>query len=479
MKCKYCQAEMPDDGVFCPYCGKSNAFDAAAQVEQILEEEGEATVIVHPEELQEEENVVQEAAASPEIKKMKRMALMSGCFAVLAILGTVLFFAIRGGFDFGSLFAWAKPRQDTLLGNASYSVSDKKAWNKREEVVATMGDLELTNGQLQIYYWMEVMSFIDNYSYYLSYLGMDYKQPLDEQKSMGEDGSTWQQYFLQSALDTWRSNQSMANLAKANGFQLPEEEQKYLDELPATLEASAKKEKYDSADAMLQSEMGPGCNVEDYMAYMETYYYSYLYFAQLYEELKPTEAEIEKYFTDNADSFKESNITKESGNYYTVQHLLVPLEGGTKGEDGKTIYTDAEWEACRQKAQALLDGWKAAEMTKETFAQLIEKNTTNKTNLLYGGTISNFKKDDIKAQVGEAFENWSMDEVRKAGDVELIKSDLGYHLVYFLESEEIWYAEAEKGLRNEMGTKIVKDTLEQNPIEVNYKKIVLGVVELG
>ncbi len=483
MKCKHCQAEMPEDGLFCPYCGKSSAeepaFDTALEAEQVLEEEGEAVIVVSDEEPQEEESLVEEAAASEQVKKMKRMALMSGCLAVLAILGTVLFFMVRGGFDFGSLFKWLQPRQDTLLGNESYSVSDSKAWNRRDDVVATMGDSQLTNGQLQVYYWMEVMDFIDQYGYYLSYLGMDYTKPLDEQKSMEQDGSTWQQYFLGCALETWQSNQSLANLAKKNGFVLEEKYQEYLDNLPETLGETAKKQNYESADAMLQKEMGAGCKLEDYIAYMETYYYGYMYFAQLYEALDPTDAEIEEYFTENAESFEESDITKESGKYYSVQHLLVEIEGGTKDDEGNVTYTDAEWETCLQKAQALLDGWKAGETTAETFEELVAEQMGEETNLLYGGTLSGFEKGDLKSEVGEDFDNWATDASRVAGDVELIKSDLGYHLVYFMESQDIWYTEARSSLITELGSNIVKEALEASSLEVNYKKIVLGVVNMA
>ncbi len=484
MKCKYCQAEMPEDARFCPYCGESRVeeptFDTAAEAERVLQEEGEAVIIVSDEEPAEEmDSQVEEAVASPQVKKMKRMALMSGCLAALALLGTVLFFAVRGGFDFGSLFKWMKPRQDTLLGNESYSVSDKKAWSKREDVVATMGDVELTNGQLQVYYWLEVMDFLNNYSYYLSYLGMDYTQPLDEQKSIEQDGSTWQQYFLKNALDTWRTNQALANLARENGFQLDAESRESLDKLPASMEATAKEKGFESADALLQEEMGPGCTLADYMSYMETYYLSHMYFGELYDALEPSDAEIEKYFNDNADTFKEEQITKESGKYYTVQHLLVKLEGGTKGEDGKLTYSEAEWKACQEKAQKLLDEWKTGKATEESFTELVEKNTTGQTSLLYGGTLSRFVKGDMKKELGEAFDTWCTAEERKAGDVELVKSDYGYHLVYFVESQDIWYAEARDGLLSQLSGAVMKETLEKNPTEVNYKKIVLGVVELG
>ena len=43
----------------------------------------------------------------------------------------------------------------------------------RDQVVATVGDRELTNAKLQVYYWMGIYDFISENSYYLPYIGLD------------------------------------------------------------------------------------------------------------------------------------------------------------------------------------------------------------------------------------------------------------------------------------------------------------------
>ena len=57
---------------------------------------------------------------------------------------------------------------------------------------------------LQASFWMEVYSFINSNSSYLSYFGLDYTQPLSEQ--MMDEKTTWEQYFLESAIQVWQSN---------------------------------------------------------------------------------------------------------------------------------------------------------------------------------------------------------------------------------------------------------------------------------
>ncbi len=486
MKCKFCQAEMPEDAPFCPYCGKDNREDLAEAVEEAVELEGQATVVVADQEPQEEAvSEVEEVIESPQVKRMKGFAILSGCLAVLALLGTVLFFGIRGsgegkndGWDVASWFAWMKPRQDTLLGNDSYTVSDRKAAQKRQEVVATMEGAQLTNGQLQIYYWIQVIEFIEEYGYYLSYVGMDYTKPLDEQQSM-EEGMTWQQYFLESALDMWRSNQALALMAKENNFKLDEEYQEYLDGLEKTMDETAQKQGFADANAMLQEEMGAGCTMEDYMSYMNIYYNGYMYFGELYDALDPTEAEIEQFFTDNEKTFADQNITKDSGKYYTIRHIQINVEGGTKDSEGNTIYTDDEWAACKAEAQKVMDQWLTGEKTQDSFIALVKDNTDDSNTKENGGKYSGFAKGDMTKVYGDKMEAWCTADTRKGGDCELVQSSKGYHLVFFVESEDIWYAEAEAGLLSELGSKLVADSLEKHPIEVDYTKIVLGNVDLA
>jgi hypothetical protein len=68
-----------------------------------------------------------------------------------------------------------------VFGKVSYTVSDQEITDNREVVVATAGGRELTLGVLQIYYWMSVYGFLNEYGAYASYFGLDLSQPLDQQ----------------------------------------------------------------------------------------------------------------------------------------------------------------------------------------------------------------------------------------------------------------------------------------------------------
>ena len=106
-----------------------------------------------------------------------------------------------------------------------------------DAVVATLGDHTLTNSQLQVYYWMEVQNFLNTYGAYAAYFGMDYTQPLDTQ--LEEEGLTWQQYFVQTALNNWQLAQALSVKAEEAGMEMEAEHREYLDNLEANAMADA------------------------------------------------------------------------------------------------------------------------------------------------------------------------------------------------------------------------------------------------
>ena len=83
------------------------------------------------------------------------------------------------------------PADETAKG--SYTAADEDVLAARDTVVARIGDYTLTNGQLQVAYWMEVQNFLNSYGSYAVYFGLDYTKPLDTQIcGISENNCTWQ-----------------------------------------------------------------------------------------------------------------------------------------------------------------------------------------------------------------------------------------------------------------------------------------------
>ncbi len=121
-----------------------------------------------------------------------------------------------------------------------------------------------------------------------------------------------------------------------------------------------------------------------------------------------------------------------------VRHLLVVPEGGTKDENGQTTYTDAELAAAKEKAEGFLKTWKDGEATEDSFIELVKENSAD------GSASEGGLFEDITPEDGiyvESFRDWAIDPDRKKGDAEVIESEFGYHVMYYVGDDEVTYRE--------------------------------------
>lgn len=99
------------------------------------------------------------------------------------------------------------------------------------------------------------------------------------------------------------------------------------------------------------------------------------------------------------------------------------------------------------EANALLDAYLAGEQTEEAFSQLAILNSTDSSTANSGGLISGL----YKGYSDEGYEAWCFDPARKSGDVTVLTTSSGAHVLYFVETIALpcWAAEAEAVLVSE------------------------------
>ena len=247
MNCKYCSEPLEDGVTLCPACGKDNA-EAIESTEEVAPEEGmeetvsqteaaetpEATApeveepsqeaqeeeAPAPEESEEdetgdpeepsEEEAPEESEQKPARKSKKRIVLI--VTAVVALLALTL--GLAASVYYGVNGSWL-PKENNAQYKDNYTVQADQLKAAAGKTVASIGEQKLTNGLLNIYYWTQVYDFLS--SDYGGYL-VDYTQPLEYQVT--GDGTTYQQYFLDVALDTWHRYQALALRAEAEGVEL-------------------------------------------------------------------------------------------------------------------------------------------------------------------------------------------------------------------------------------------------------------------
>ncbi len=78
----------------------------------------------------------------------------------------------------------------------------------------------------------------------------------------------------------------------------------------------------------------------------------------------------------------------------------------------------------------------------------------------------------------EEFDAWCFDESRQVGDVGIVKTDLGYHVMYFSGSELLWMSYAERDLLTERSNALVAAAVEKCTTEITYSAIQLGFVDM-
>lgn len=152
--------------------------------------------------------------------------------------------------------------------------------------------------------------------------------------------------------------------------------------------------------------------------------------------VKSTDAEGNE--TETTDSYLV--VMFQSRNDYTeplanVRHLLVAFEGGTTDSSGNVTYSDYETLTAKLEAQSYLEQYKNGEQTEESFIALVKEHSDDTTKDI-GGLI-----EDITPHSNYVtnFLNWSIDPNRQKGDVDVIESEYGYHVMYYVGDDELTY----------------------------------------
>ncbi len=482
MICNKCHVHVEDGTTVCPVCGAEIEAEAVQEQEVPVTEVEDVTII--PSEIAEEvehnceitedipeeecpaENAEEENPAPAKKKTWIKVTAIVACFALVLGLAAAVWYGINGSL---------KPKANDVYYKAQYYAEKESAVKAKDTVIATIGDEELTNAQFQVFYWMGLYEFLQNYSSYLSYLGLDLTLPLSAQY-VEEGGQTWEQYFLDGALNTWHSYQSLLLQAEKEGFAMSEELANQINAVILSMEASAGEYGFASGDEMVQADMGPSADVEAYRHYMEIYYGGMQYFEKLYDEMNPSQDEITAYYEEHADAIKSQyGVDQESGKLIDVRHILVCPTGGTKDELGQATYSEKEWAACLAKAEEILKQWKDGEATEDSFAALATEKTEDPGSQGTGGLYTYV----YEGQMVPTFNDWCFDESRQYGDTGLVKTNYGYHIMFFVYGEEGWIRRSKDSLVTDLCEELMEQAEEAYPMEVNYKKIVLGKGDLA
>lgn len=161
--------------------------------------------------------------------------------------------------------------------------------------------------------------------------------------------------------------------------------------------------------------------------------------------------------TENSTVFvimKTGALTVPEEEMYSVRHILIMPESDKKDEDGESTkdvkYTDEQWKAAEKKADEVYQKYLSSDKSEFAFASLAEEysedvNSTSKgQGNSYGGSIVT-----LLGQMTDSFEKWSTDDKRKYADTEIVKSEFGYHIMFFVEKTKTYLYDCEQQVHSE------------------------------
>lgn len=135
-------------------------------------------------------------------------------------------------------------------------------------------------------------------------------------------------------------------------------------------------------------------------------------------------------------------------NTVTVRHLLVK-PGNTEDE--------AAWDEAKTAVEGYKATWETLGGGEENFTSIALAYSADEGTKSIGGLCENV----YKGQMVTEFENWCFDPARKAGDCDIIRTEYGYHLMYFVEEGPEYYENLiGETLRNEQYNAYVEALME-------------------
>ena len=348
-------------------------------------------------------------------------------------------------------------------------------------VVAVAGEQQLTNGELQVFYWACVaQTMAEPYG-----PKPDLRLPLCLQRCTADEcGESWEAHFLQQALTVWHTAAALVQQGEAQGLPVdplyaPDEKQHeklltgkpataymygyndsyqlntlhadYIAQLPQHFENLAQQLGYENGDALAQAAFGT--DAESLCTAAALYNRGYSYFTARSYYLEPAAVQV------------------QGGTpCVSFRHVLLVPEYGQIGEDGSVTCEEQDWLDCEKKAGQLWSEWANYFIcTEGTFGQMAFTHSADEASRPNGGYYAHV----VQGQVPSALEGWLFNPDRRVGDSTIVRSDYGVHILYFSESATVEQRTAEREAMAGQQQALLAEAKGQYPVTVYAENVSL------
>jgi len=115
-----------------------------------------------------------------------------------------------------------------------------------------------------------------------------------------------------------------------------------------------------------------------------------------------------------------------------VRHILIFPEGATSSTVTSQTWPDSAWAYAENKAKEILAQWEAGEKTEDSFGALANEHSADQNGKVTNGGLY---EDVYIGQMVANFEDWCFDSARQTGDVGIVKTEYGYHVMYYVRAD--------------------------------------------
>lgn len=290
---------------------------------------------------------------------------------------------------------------------------------ERTTTAATVSGHKLSAADMNYFYLNAV-----NNETYLPYL-VDNTKPLTEQVYNEEDGQTWADLMMDTAMQTARNTYAVYDKAVEAGYTLSDEDKTAIEKEISTLGTYAKMYGYSDASAFLSAYYGKGCNEKTYRNYLTVNAVASGYYQSVVGAFTYTQEQIEAEAAANPENY--TSYTYRSAAMYTSNFYTTELAEGEKRTEEETA---AALTAAKNAAELIANAGKTGE---ENFASAYDLQTGTEST-----TDSTLKSNVLSSSIPSAITEWVTDSARKTGDVTTIDmaNDAGCYAVMFVGSDD-------------------------------------------
>jgi len=297
---------------------------------------------------------------------------------------------------------------------------------RRNYTALTIGGVNFTIVDFEYFFNTEYVDFM-NWMSQMQGMGGSMPEsgrPLSSQIFDEETGATWADYFTESAFRKMSMIVQIYNAATAAGYKLSDEETARINDELVTIRLQAAEYGYPSTDSLLQQMFGNSIDEKSYRKLLEFTMIAESYSNHVRESFNYSTVDLESYYFENRDTL----------DIFSYRSLMIYAER----LDPLDFPNTEDYLAAIEDSIA-----EVSLIAAEIAAGIESEDDFISAAMDYEAEFYSDPDSTLRVQSGERLDeqlsSWMLDATRMPGDIELIDSDQGCNIIFFVSRDDNGY----------------------------------------